>query len=178
MNETESIDTAIEQVERLYRSVTGRDAPPVGEQPYATIPPERTPEEHVQEQVDRLVETLASFSAGGRPQPEWKPPIALWEGREELVIAVDLPGASREDVHVTVDRGLLQIHGNRSVQRGKNGNERELKYVEHPHGRFRRAIPIPLSSRVDQLQATMRDGVLEIRIPKRDPVEARNIPVS
>ena len=178
MNETESIDTAIEQVERLYRSVTGRDAPPVSEQPYATIPPEKVPEEHVQEQVDRLVETLASFSTGGRPQAEWKPPIALWEGREELVIAVDLPGTSRNDVHVTMDRGMLQIHGSRPLHRTQNGDGRDLKYVEHPYGKFRRAIPIPLSSRVDQLQANMRDGVLEIRIPKRDPVEPRNIPVA
>lgn len=178
MNETESIDTAIEQVERLYRSVTGRDLPPAGEQPYARIPPERVPEEHVQEQVDRLVETLASFSAGGRQPVEWKPPIALWEGREELVIAVDLPGSSKDEVHVTVDRGLLQIHGHRSLHRIQNGGGRELKYVEHTHGRFRRAIPIPLSSRVDQLQATMRDGVLEIRIPKREQVEPRDIPVA
>lgn len=178
MKETESIDSAIEQVERLYRSVTGREAPPVGEQPYATIPPERVPEEHVQEQVDRLVETLESFSTGGRTETEWKPPIALWEGREELVIAVDLPGASRDEVHVTVDRGLLQIHGNRPLHRTQDGNGRNLKYVEHPCGKFRRAIPLPLSARVDQLQANMRDGVLEIRIPKREPVEPRNIPVA
>lgn len=178
MKETESIDSAIEQVERLYRSVTGREAPPVGEQPYATIPPERVPEEHVQEQVDRLVETLATFPAGGSVEAEWKPPIALWEGREELVIAVDLPGASRDEVHVTVDRGLLQIHGNRPLQGTRNGDGRTLKYVEHTYGKFRRAIPLPLSSRVDQLQANMRDGVLEIRIPKREPTEPRNIPVA
>lgn len=178
MNETQSIDTAIEQVERLYRSVTGRDAPPVGEQPYATIPPEKVPEEHVQEQVDRLVETLASFSEGGRAEVEWKPAIAVWEGREELVICVDLPGASRNEVHVAVDRGLLQIHGNRPLQQGKNGDGRSLKYVEHPYGKFRRAIPLPLAARVEQLQANLRDGVLEIRIPKRESSEARNIPVA
>lgn len=178
MNETASIDTAIEQVERLYRSVTGQQAPPVEEQPYATIPPEKVPEEHVQEQVDRLVETLASFSGSGRVETEWKPPIAVWEGKDELVIDVDLPGSARDQVQVTVDRGLLQIHGTRRLPETKNGNERTLKYVEHPYGRFRRTIPIPHTARVDQLQANMRDGVLEIRIPKRESPESRSIPVA
>ena len=75
-NETESIDTAIEQVERLYESVTGRDAPTLEEKPYATIPPERVPEEHVQEQVDRLIQTLAHFSGKPEVEPEWKPQIS------------------------------------------------------------------------------------------------------
>lgn len=178
MNETESIDTAIEQVERLYRSVTGQKAPPVGEQPYSTIPPEKVPEEHVQEQVDRLVETLASFSTGGRVETEWKPPIALWEGKDELEIDVDLPGTPRDQVQVTVDRGFLQIQGTRKLPEAKNSDERTLKYVEHPYGRFRRAIPLPHTARVDQLQANMRDGVLEIRIPKRESSEPRTIPVA
>jgi len=178
MNETESIDTAIEQVERLYRSVTGQQAPPVGEPPYATIPPERVPEEHVQEQVDRLVETLASFSTGGRVEAEWKPPIALWEGKEELVIAVDLPGAAREQVHVSVDRGVIQVHGERPLPQAKDGDGRSLKYVEHPYGKFRRVIPLPHAARVDQLQANLRDGVLEIRIPRRESSDTRTISVA
>jgi HSP20 family protein len=178
MNETESIDTAIEQVERLYRSVTGQQAPPVGEQPYSTIPPEKVPEEHVQEQVDRLVETLGSFSAGGRSEAEWRPPITLWEGKDELVIAVDLPGTARDRVQVTVDRGLLQIHGDRPLPQAKDGEERNLKYVEHPYGKFRRAIPLPHAARVDQLQANLRDGVLEIRIPRREASEKRTITIA
>jgi hypothetical protein len=78
MNETESIDHAIGQVERLYRSLTGREAPPIRENPYAIIPPEKVPEEHVQEQVDRLVETLTEFSGGSGALEGWKPPISMW----------------------------------------------------------------------------------------------------
>jgi len=178
MNEAQSIDTAIEQVERLYRSVTGHKAPPVSDRPYATIPPERVPEEHVQEQVDRLVETLTTFSTGRRMETEWKPPITLWEGKEELVIAIDLPGTKREQVRVSVDRGLLQVQGERRLQESPNGENRTLKYVEHPFGNFRRTIPLPLAARVDQLQANMRDGVLEIRIPKGEDSESRTIPIA
>jgi len=182
MSQTASIDSAIEQVERLYRSVTGRDAPPAGEKPYATIPPERVPEEHVQEQVDRLVETLSEFSGQGgtgRAEVEWKPTIAVWEGKNEILIAVDLPGTARDAVHVTVDRGVIQVHGARPVQESPNGDQPTLKYAERPYGKFRRAIPVPFATRLEQLHAQMRDGVLEIRVPRLPGgSDARNVPIA
>ena len=179
MNETASIDTAIDQVERLYRTVTGRSAPPVGDQPYATIPPEKVPEEHVQEQVDRLVETLTEFAVPGGAGTEWKPTIALWEGKNEIVLVVDLPGVKRDSVHVAANRGVIQIHGERPLPQGKNGDERTLRYAEQPFGKFRRTIPIPLATRFEELQAQMRDGTLEIRVPRDAKAEdAREIPVS
>ena len=184
MNETASIDTAIDQVERLYRTVTGREAPPVGEQPYATIPPEKLPEEHVQEQVDRLVETLTEFATPGRAGSEWKPPIALWESKNEIILIVDLPGVTRENVHVAVNRGVIQIQGERSMPQGRNGrgkneDDRKLRYTEQPFGKFRRIIPIPLAARFEELQAQIRDGILEIRIPREaGSTDVREVPVS
>jgi len=166
MNETASIDSAIDQVERLYRSITGRDAPSLGQEPYATIPPEKIPEEHVQEQVDRLVEKLAGFSTNPGIAGEWKPPISLWEGRDEIFISVDLPGVPRDAVRVAVGRGLLEISGSRQDRPGQNGDSLELKYAEHPFGKFSRTIPLPLGARTDQLQAQMRGGLLEIHIPR------------
>ena len=179
MNETTStIDTAIDQVERLYRTVTGREAPPVESQPYATIPPEKAPEEHVQEQVDRLVETLTEFTSPERGT-EWKPPIALWEGKNEIILVVDLPGVKRDSVHVAINRGVIQIHGERPLPQGKSGDERTLRYTEQPFGKFRRIIPIPLATRFEELQAQVRDGILEIRVPREaEANDSREIPVS
>ena len=177
MNQTESIDTAIEQVERLYRSVTGKSAPPIKEEPYATIPPEKVPEEHVQEQVDRLVETLSEISGGSRLEPEWKPPISVGESHNEMLIRVDLPGVEREAVQVAVSRGLLEIFGERPMQ-DRNG-EYKLKYAEHPYGKFRRTIPLPLAARTEELQAQLRSGVLEVRVPKEaGSTDVKTIPVS
>ncbi|HET9253464.1 MAG TPA: Hsp20/alpha crystallin family protein [Candidatus Eisenbacteria bacterium] len=178
MNETESIDNAIGQVERLYRSVTGRDAPPIQEQqPYAVIPPEKVPEEHIQEQVDRLVETLMDFS-GQSALAVWKPPISIWEGRGEVVITMDLPGVTRDGVHVSVTRGMLDISGVRPARGSQDGNQVELRYNEHIFGRFRRLIPIAQGLATDRLQAQMRSGVLEIRLPRAGGTQdVKSVPV-
>ena len=176
MSETESIDTAIEQVERLYQSVTGKEVPALDDKPYATIPPEKVPEEHVHEQVDRLLQTLGQFT--GRPaETEWKPQIALWEGKNEVRIAVDLPGVERDAVRVAVSRGMLELSGTRPI-RTPEDEALKLRYAEHLFGKFRRTMPLPHGARVDQLKAEMRAGVLELRIPKEaEVVEVKTVTV-
>jgi len=168
MNDTQPIDNAIDQVERLFRSVTGRDTPPVGDQPYATIPPEKNPEEHIQEQVDRLMEKLAEISGSPGVGGQWNPPVSLWEGKNEVVITLDVPGITRDGIQVTVSQGLLEISGSRQVRAPEEGERFNLKYLEHPYGKFRRTVPLPLGAHTDRLEARLRDGVLEVWIP-RDP---------
>ena len=177
MNETESIDNVIGQVERLYRSVTGREVPPIQEQPYAVIPPEKAPEEHVQEQVDRLVESLIEFS-GQSALAGWKPPISIWEGRDEVIITVDLPGVTRDGVHVSFTRGMLDISGTRPARGSQDSSQVELRYNEHIYGKFRRPIPLPPGLATDRLQAQMRSGVLEIRVPRTGGTQdVKSVPV-
>jgi len=168
MNDTEPIDSAIDQVERLFRSITGRDTPPVGEHPYATIPPEKNPEEHIQEQIDRLTEKLAELSASPGVSAPWSPPVSLWEGKSEVLFTLDVPGMSREDIQVTVNRGLLEIAGRRQVKPPEETGPYQLKYIEHPYGTFRRTLPLPPGANIGGLEARIRDGVLEVWVP-RDP---------
>lgn len=168
MNEPQTIDSAIDQVEKLFRSVTGHDAPPVGEGSFATIPPEKNPEEYIQEQIDRLTAKLTEVSGSPRIDGQWRPAVSLWEGKNEVLINLDLPGVARDAVQVTVGQGLLEVSGSRQVRPSQNGEGLELKYVEHAFGKFRRTISLPPTTRIDGLKAQLREGVLEIRIP-RDP---------
>ena len=179
MNDTEPIDNAIDQVERLFRSVTGRDTPPVGEHPYATIPPEKNPEEHIQEQVDRLMEKLAELSGSPGASSQWTPTVSLWEGKNEVLVTLDVPGVPREAIQVTVNRGVLEITGSRQVRPSEDENRFQLKYLEHSFGKFRRTLPLPPGAHTEGLEARMKDGVLEIWIP-RDPgiTDAKTIHVT
>ena len=179
MNETKSIDSAIDQVERLFRSVTGRDTPPVSERPYATIPPEKNPEEHIREQIDRLNEKLAELSGRPGSGSQWTPPVSLWEGKNEVLVMMDMPGVTRDAIQVTVKQGFLEISGSRQVRPPEEKGRFEIKHVEHPIGTFRRVIPLPLGAHTEGLQAKVRDGVLEIMIP-RDPgvTDAKTIHVA
>jgi HSP20 family protein len=178
MIETPSIDAAIEQVERLYTSVTGHAAPTIADKPYAIIPPERIPEEHVQEQVDRLIQTLARFSETPATEPEWKPALAVWEARDEFRMVFDLPGVERDGVRVTVNQGMLEVSCSRPQTSDKDDGALQLRYAEHPFGKFRRLVPLPQGIKLDQLSAEIRDGVLEVRVPKSaEAVEGKTLTI-
>jgi HSP20 family protein len=174
---SETIDQAIVWVENLYRSVTGRDAPAASDRAYANIPPEKAPEQHVEEQIDRLIDALGQFS--GRPSPtrSWTPPLAVWESSGEYLVRVDLPGISRQTVKITAAPGAIEISGRRTLPQGDLKTQR-LCYVESLHGEFRRLLAVPQDADVDRLQAQMKEGVLEIKVPRNArPSETKTVAV-
>jgi HSP20 family protein len=175
---TEPIDQVIGQVERFYQSLTGHDAPRPRETPYAPIPPEKEPERHLAEQVDRLLASLEQLSPQTLVTRVWVPPLALWETAGETWICLDLPGITRDAVQVRVSRGLLEITGERRTTRF-DGEGRRL-YDESPRGPFRRVVSLPPRASIEQIEAHVRDGTLEIRIPRTSGPdrEVRAVPVT
>ncbi len=173
---THSVDETIEQIERLYQSVTGQEAPAPADTPFAAIPPEKDPEAHVGEQIDRLLASLSQV--GGRPGTAmgWTPAISVWHGPTELLITVDLPGVAREGLRVRLAHGLLEVSGTRPIP--SPDGPRELRYAEPPFGACRRMIPVPADVAADQLQAQLKDGVLVVRIPRlTTPADLKDVTV-
>lgn len=168
-----SIDGTIGQVEKLYRAVTGQE-PPGGESSYAPIPAEKDPTRHVEEQLDRLVGLLgptpASLVAAG-----WVPPLSAWEGDAEVLLCLDLPGVRRDRVDVRLQGNALTVSGQRaSAQDGLRS-----RLAESPTGFFHRSIALPAGANADAVKARLRDGVLEIRIPREvtQTSTSRNVPI-
>jgi HSP20 family protein len=161
MNRTLTLDETIEQVERLYESVTGRRPPVSSETPYAAIPPEKDPESHVEEQIERLTDTLARISGRPAQQSGWTPPLSVWQGPNEVLLSVDLPGVSRDSLRLRVANGAIELTGKRAAP--SNGAS-ELRYAELPFGTFRRWIPLTRPLSPENFHAELRDGVLMMRI--------------
>jgi HSP20 family protein len=171
MNQTEQpnagIDDAIGQVEKLYRAVTGTDAPPI-EAAYAPIPAEKDPSQHVEEQMNRLLELLGSVAQGPQTAPVWTPPVTVWESDSEILVCVDLPGLRREQVQLLVQGNTLTVSGSRTTA----SDGFRLRSSEGGLGAFRRTLFFPGGIPSPEPNAQIRDGVLEIRVPKKAPATA------
>ena len=156
-----TIDETILQVERLYRSVTGRDAP-LAESTYAPIPAEKDPTRHVEEQLERLLRLLGPAEPRA-VAPTWVPPMTVYESEAEVAICLDLPGVSRDRVEVKQQGNLLTVSGERPspVESGQR-----IRINERPLCAFLRTLWIPGGGQLADLSAQMRDGVLEIHIKK------------
>lgn len=159
------IDSAIQQIEQLYRAATGLELPPPGSNSGA-IPPERDPVEYVEQQIERLMTRLGPSVPREPTRPPFGPPVTIWEEGDELRVALDLPGLSKEAVSVALANGSLVVSGRREVPWSGAANPPRPWAVESGYGPFWRAIPLPAGLRSDQLSAEMRHGVLEIRVPR------------
>lgn len=156
------LDETIGRVERLYRTMTGRDVPP-GETVYAPIPVERDPAEYVEEQMTRLLELLGSPDRAAAPAPVFTPAVTVLDAGPEILIRMDLPGVTREQVEVTAHGNVLTVSGTRPAPPPDSGT---LRLAECPHGAFRRTLVLPGARSGAEPSARMKDGVLEIRIAR------------
>jgi HSP20 family protein len=91
------------------------------------------------------------------------PPIEILERDGHLVVRAELPGLTKDDVHVEVTEEGLTIEGERRAEH----EERQGGFFrsERRYGTFRRHIPLPADVNAEQVTATFKDGVLEIAMP-------------
>jgi len=107
----------------------------------------------------------------------WAPQVEVFERGNNLVVRADLPGMSRENVDVELDDDALIIRGER---RNDVEDEDEGFYrSERSYGSFYRAIPLPEGIDSSACNATFKDGVLEVTLPKppQQPSRSRRIDV-
>jgi HSP20 family protein len=122
-------------------------------------------------QLERLRRDLNRFAASIRSTDQlpdqddnWTPPVDITERDDALYLVVDLPGLERDDIDLHVDAEAVTLQGERT--RAETGNHIRL---ERPAGRFRRSFRIGVPIDPSGVQATYRDGVLQIKIPMKAP---------
>lgn len=96
--------------------------------------------------------------------PMGSPRLDVFEKDGYFVVKADVPGVKNEDIQVDLEDGDLVIQGeSRSEHEVK---DEQLYRLERTTGRFYRRVPLPFEANPGQIEAGLKDGVLEIRIPK------------
>jgi HSP20 family protein len=139
--------------------------------------PWRTMDDWRQE-VDRMFHPLlqrgddTSRVVGG----EWAPAVDIKEEDNRYVIRADIPGVKPDDIEVTMENGVLTIRGERKFEETE---EREnFKRIERSHGVFYRRFSLPDNTDAEAVQASGKDGVIEIIIPKTTEKQPKRIEVT
>ena len=92
----------------------------------------------------------------------FEPLIDVWESEHEVIVEAELPGSRSENVALRLEAGALVLSG--AVPEPNEPRGAYLR-IERPRGRFHRVIPLPAEVE-GQPRATMRGGVLQVRLPK------------
>ena len=92
--------------------------------------------------------------------------VDLFEEKDALIAKIDVPGIEKEDLSVTVEGEMLSIKG--SFKRAEEVKERDYYFAERATGGFVRTVPLPVKVNAENVTATLRNGLLEIRLPKAE----------
>ena len=127
--------------------------------------------------IDRAFDRLmrgwvspASFS-----EFDWNPSVDVSESDDEIIVKVEIPGVSAENVDISVDDNHLIISGEKKQE--AEVKDRNYCCVERSYGSFRRSLALPSAAEVDNIKASSKDGVLSILIPKSDDRQSRKIEI-
>jgi HSP20 family protein len=104
------------------------------------------------------------------------PQVDIFEDENGIHLQMDVPGVDQKDLDVQVDSGMLTIKGERRLER----EERRENYhrVERFYGPFTRSFVLPDYADAERVEATYKQGVLELFIPKKAEMKPRQIKVA
>lgn len=99
----------------------------------------------------------------------------LFEDDKRLVVRLEVPGMDRQDIDVQVLGDTLIVSGEKRFER--EDTEGRWRVMQCAYGSFRRAVPLPVQVLADQAQASYKNGVLKIELPKAAPGKPQSISI-
>ncbi len=101
----------------------------------------------------------------------FSPRVDISESKENIWVRAELPGMKAEDVKITLSEGTLTLRGEK--KRLEESKTESFHRIERSHGEFVRQFSLPTGLDEDAVEANFVDGILEIKIPKREPEKPR-----
>ena len=106
----------------------------------------------------------------------WLPTMDVFEKNGKLMVHVDLPGLTKKDLSITFEENDLVLRGERKDERKVEDDN--FVRAEVAYGSFYRRLPLPMGLEVDKIEASFKDGVLQIEIPlPKGKSFAKEIPI-
>jgi HSP20 family protein len=132
----------------------------------------------LQDRMNRLFEDATQRRAQGDAgsgdefeRADWTPASDIYETESGYLIAMDLPGIDRDALEIDIDDSRLIVKGTRLIEESKQHRP------ERPRGKFLRTFSVPGSVDQGKIGAEYKNGVLEIRLPKRGEQKAKKIDI-
>ena len=124
--------------------------------------------------MDRLLEEAFARGTETRGTGAWLLPMDAYITDDAIVIRADVPGLSPDDLEITLEGDTLSIRG--EIKR-EEANDRKYVLLERPTGKFERTLTIGTPIDHDKVEASFKNGVLTLTLPKAEAVKPRQITV-
>jgi HSP20 family protein len=105
----------------------------------------------------------------------WVPAVDIKEEVNQFIIEADIPGVEPKDIEISMEGGVLSLKGERRLESREEG--KDYHRVERSRGVFYRRFSLPDTADAEKIAASGKNGVLQIRIPKKEVAKPRKITV-
>src|SRR5688572_2244453 len=129
---------------------------------------------NVQRQMQRMMEQMQKGFFNFCPSETWTPNVNLYENDTTYMVCVDLAGVDKERIDVTVIDGKLMLRGTRDVPThpdappaDDHGHRLKVHVMEIDHGQFCREVELPQDVAHEGIEASHKNGLLWIELPKK-----------
>jgi HSP20 family protein len=109
-----------------------------------------------------------------RARRVFAPAVDILETHDDILILADMPGVNQDNIEVTLEKNILTLRG--TVQ-SHAPQGYDLDYAEYEGGDYERTFTLTEDIERDKIEASIKDGVLQVRLPKAGPARVRRIPV-
>jgi HSP20 family protein len=106
----------------------------------------------------------------------WTTPVDMIDRPDEVLIQAMVPGVEKKDISISVSDGMLRISGERKAD--SEIKEDDYYCCEHTYGKFYRSINLPTAVKSDKIKATLKNGILEIHLPKAEEVKSKPVEIA
>jgi len=132
---------------------------------------------NLRDEIDTMFE-LPFWSTLGRQTQlfnGWSPALDLYQNADNVVAIVELPGMRKEDIEISLHDGTLTVSGERKSE-SVEGEKAER--TERVTGKFRRSVTLPARVETDKVNATYKDGILTVILPKAEDAKPKQIQIN
>ena len=126
--------------------------------------------------LSRELEDLFEGKPSNGNRVDFAPAVDIEEKEDHFLVSADLPGVSEKDIEVKVHDGVLLLAGKREAS--KEQKTETGYYRERSCGRFFRSFTLGDGVDPEKIEAAYRNGVLTVKLPKKEEIKPRQIPVS
>lgn len=129
----------------------------------------------IQNEMESLFQRLFEENGGVWGNQMLSPALDLKESDKDVTVRLDLPGVEAKEVDIQLNANQLVISGERKEE--QEDSSETYHRIERRSGRFSRSMTLPCSVQEDKIEATMKDGILTVVLPKSPEAQARHIEV-
>ena len=128
-------------------------------------------------EMDRLWESFVEGRPAQRAREgeEWLPSLDVSETKGDLVVKAELPGIDPKDIDISLNEGILIIKGEKKQE--KEEKEEGYHLIERSYGSFTRLIRLPREVQNEKINASYKNGVLKITLPKSEEAKKKEIKI-